>query len=249
MSLLIHGGAFAMGDSEHGGAEGAGPRRRGFRGRLASITDSAVRRCSRPAPRTPRRRSASCGPTRPEYGIDPDRIGAWGSSAGGWLASMLVPPGRPEDRLRRPCAGQPGRVQCGPGGGGAGSGLPTSRRWTSRPRETTACGGQSAGSRCRRLTGVEVARRSAGRRSRGHGPDRPGLLRGRSPERAGLLLRPRRLGLQRPRWPVAPAGVSSRGRGRHPDRRHRRGCRSCRPADRRGAAVVSIAFLRATLGG
>lgn len=86
--ILIHGGAFAMGDSTMESAKAEALVAAGFA--VASLNYRLSGEALFPAGaqdvkaavRFLRAHSA-------DYGIDPDRFAAWGSSAGGWLASML----------------------------------------------------------------------------------------------------------------------------------------------------------------
>ena len=208
-----------------------------------STTDSAVRRSSPPAPRMPRRRSASCGQRggvrdrpRPHR-----RVGILGRRLAREHARSDR---RPGDRLRRSCAGQPGRVQRRPGGGELVR--PTDfATMDEQAADVTACGGQSqahgaADSPESRWLGGALA-------------DVPeitaltdlGSYVAGAPERACLLLRPRRLRLQRPRRPVAPARQFSTVAGAAQTVAIVEGAGHADPLIDEQQTAPSIAFLRA----
>jgi acetyl esterase/lipase len=86
--LLIHGGAFAMGDSSMEAQKAQALVDEGFA--VASINYRLSGEALFPAGAQDAKAAVRfLRANADEYGIDPDRIGAWGSSAGGWLASML----------------------------------------------------------------------------------------------------------------------------------------------------------------
>lgn len=93
--VLIHGGAFAMGDSSMEAQKAQALVDAGFA--VASINYRLSGEALFPAGAQDAKAAVRfLRANAEEYGIDPDRIGAWGSSAGGWLASMLGVTGNQE---------------------------------------------------------------------------------------------------------------------------------------------------------
>jgi acetyl esterase/lipase len=104
--VLIHGGAFAMGDSSMESQKAQALVDEGFA--VASINYRLSGEALFPAGAQDAKAAIRfLRANAAEYGIDPDRIGAWGSSAGGWLASMLGVTGDQETVFDDPELGNP----------------------------------------------------------------------------------------------------------------------------------------------
>jgi acetyl esterase/lipase len=104
--VLIHGGAFAMGDSSMESQKAQALVDEGFA--VASINYRLSGEALFPAGAQDAKAAVRfLRANADEYGIDPDRIGAWGSSAGGWLASMLGVTGDQETVFDDPALGNP----------------------------------------------------------------------------------------------------------------------------------------------
>jgi acetyl esterase/lipase len=102
--VLIHGGAFAMGDSSMEAQKAQALVDAGFA--VASINYRLSGEALFPAGAQDAKAAVRfLRANAEEYGIDPDRIGAWGSSAGGWLASMLGVTGDQETVFDDPALG------------------------------------------------------------------------------------------------------------------------------------------------
>lgn len=102
--VLIHGGAFAMGDSSMEAQRAQALVDEGFA--VASINYRLSGEALFPAGAQDAKAAVRfLRANADEYGIDPDRIGAWGSSAGGWLASMLGVTGDQETVFDDPALG------------------------------------------------------------------------------------------------------------------------------------------------
>lgn len=86
--VLIHGGAFKMGDSSMEASHAQALLDKGIAAASVNYRLSG----EAPFPAGAQDVKASVRWLRAnaaKYGIDPDRIGAWGESAGGWMANML----------------------------------------------------------------------------------------------------------------------------------------------------------------
>lgn len=104
--ILIHGGAFAMGDSSMEAQKAQALVDAGFA--VASINYRLSGEALFPAGAQDAKAAVRyLRANAQEYGIDPDRFGAWGSSAGGWLASMLGVTGDQETVFDDPALGNP----------------------------------------------------------------------------------------------------------------------------------------------
>ena len=86
--ILIHGGAFAMGDSGMEAGKAQTLVEQGYA--VASLNYRLSGEALFPAGAQDVKAAVRFLRANADtYGIDPDRFAAWGSSAGGWLASML----------------------------------------------------------------------------------------------------------------------------------------------------------------
>lgn len=104
--VLIHGGAFMMGDSSMEAAKAQALVRQGFA--VASLNYRLSGEALFPAGAQDVKAAVRyLRANADQYGIDPGRFAAWGSSAGGWLANMLGVTGDETTIFDDPALGNP----------------------------------------------------------------------------------------------------------------------------------------------
>ena len=139
--VLIHGGAFAMGDSSMEAQKAQALVDEGFA--VASINYRLSGEALFPAGAQDAKAAVRfLRANADEYGIDPDRIGAWGSSAGGWLVSMLGVTGDQETVFDDPALGN-ADVSSAVQAVVSWFGPTDFATMDEQAAEVTACGGQS----------------------------------------------------------------------------------------------------------
>ncbi len=200
--VLIHGGAFAMGDSGMEAGLAQTLVQQGFA--VAAVNYRLSGEALYPAGAQDVKAAVRwLRANATEYGLDPDKFAAWGQSAGGWMATMLGVTGDQatifdDDSLGNP--DQSDAVQAVV----SWYGPVDFATMDEQAADVTACAGQSQVPRHGRLPGVPMARRGSGllRPDRLHRPD---VLPRHGGDRPGVLAGPRRRRLQRARGPVPAA--------------------------------------------